>query len=138
MKGIYVLIVKINKAVRVNVGALGLLVFPEGLYAYVGSAQNNLEQRVKRHQSNQKRLFWHIDYLLNNEEAKVISIYYTQGNKAKECKIARLLEKNANPISGFGCSDCHCESHLFYAENFGFLGKCMQPLTMQNKFNGRK
>ena len=134
MKGIYVLIVKINKTISVNIGALGLLAFPEGLYAYVGSAQNNLELRVKRHQSKEKRLFWHIDYLLNNEAAKVIGVYYAQGDKAKECKIARLLKENAEPIAGFGCSDCHCESHLFHAENFGFLGKCMQSLTMQNKF----
>jgi Uri superfamily endonuclease len=61
LKGIYVLIVKINKTINVNIGALGLLNFPEGLYAYVGSAQNNLELRVKRHQSKEKRLFWHIN-----------------------------------------------------------------------------
>ena len=134
MKGIYVLIVKINKTISVNIGALGLLVFPEGLYAYVGSAQNNLELRVKRHQSKEKRLFWHIDYLLNDEAAKLIGVYYAQGNKAKECKIACLLLENAEPIAGFGCSDCRCKSHLFLAENFGFLGKCMQPLTMKNKF----
>ncbi len=113
MKGIYVLIVEINKTISVNIGALGLLTFPSGLYAYVGSAQNNLELRVKRHQGKQKRLFWHIDYLLNNEAAKVIGVYYTQGDRTKECKIASLLDKNAEPIAGFGCSDCQCESHLF-------------------------
>ena len=128
MKGIYVLIVEISKTICANIGALGLLTFPSGLYAYVGSAQNNLELRVKRHQSSQKRLFWHIDYLLSNEAANVIGVYYTQGEKAKECKIARLLDKNAESIAGFGCSDCHCESHLFHAENFGFLGKYMHPI----------
>jgi len=132
LKGIYVLIFKINKTISVAIGALGMLVFQEGLYAYVGSAQNNLELRVKRHHSREKRLFWHIDYLLNNEAAKLIGVYYTQGDKAKECEIARLLLENAEPVPGFGCSDCHCKSHLFHAENFGFLGKFMQPLTMQN------
>jgi len=132
LKGIYVLIIKINKTIRVTVGALGLLAFPEGLYAYVGSAQNNLELRVKRHRSVKKRLFWHIDYLLNNEATKVIVVYYTQGNKTKECKIARLLKENAEPIASFGCSDYHCKSHLFHAENFLILEKRMQPLTMQN------
>jgi len=132
LKGIYVLIFKINKTISVAIGALGMLVFQEGLYAYVGSAQNNLELRVKRHQRSEKRLFWHIDYLLNNEAAKLIGVYYTQGDKAKECEIARLLLENAEPVPGFGCSDCHCKSHLFHAENFGFLGKFMQPLTMQN------
>jgi len=130
LKGIYVLIVEINKTISVNIGALGLLTFPSGLYAYVGSAQNNLELRVKRHQSREKRLFWHIDYLLNNEAAKVKDVYFAKGIKAKECKIASLLEKNAEPIAGFGCSDCHCESHLFHAENFSFLEKYMDRIRL--------
>jgi len=98
LKGIYVLIVKINKTISVNIGALGLLKFPGGLYAYVGSAQNNFEQRVKRHQSKEKRLFWHIDYLLNDEAANVIGVYYTQGEKAKECKIAGILRENVSQL----------------------------------------
>jgi Uri superfamily endonuclease len=126
-----VLIIEISKTICLNVGALGLLPFPSGLYAYVGSAQNNLELRVKRHQSKQKRLFWHIDYLLNNDETKVIGVYCTQGDSTEECKIARLLDKNAEPIAGFGCSDCHCKSHLFHAESFDFLGKYMQPYLSQ-------
>lgn len=121
------LIVEIAKTVSVNIGALGLLTFPSGLYAYVGSAQNTLELRVKRHLCREKRLFWHIDYLLNNAEAKVIGVYFTHGNKAKECEVARLLNENAESIAGFGCSDCHCKSHLFHAESFDFLGKYMQP-----------
>ena len=132
LKGIYVLIIKVNKTISVAIGALGLLTFPEGLYAYVGSAQNNLELRVKRHQSSEKRLFWHIDYLLNNEAAKMVGVYYAEGNKTKECKIARLLEENAEPITGFGCSDCNCESHLFHAGNFNILEKCMRRLTVKN------
>jgi Uri superfamily endonuclease len=133
LKGIYVLIVEVSKTISLNIGALGLLNFPSGLYAYVGSAQNNLELRVKRHQSREKRLFWHIDYLLNDEAAKVVGVYYTQGDRAKECKIARLLDRNAEAIAGFGCSDCHCESHLFIAENFGFLEKCMQQILVEQK-----
>ena len=135
MKGIYVLIVEITKTISFSVGALGLLTFDSGLYAYVGSAQNNLDLRVKRHKSSMKHLFWHIDYLLNNEEAKIICVYFAQGDKTKECKIALLLHKNADPIAGFGCSDCHCESHLFHAENFDFLEKCMQPYEIPDSFS---
>ena len=107
------LVVEISKTISVNVGALGLLVFPAGLYAYVGSAQNNLELRVKRHLGKEKRLFWHIDYLLNDEAANVIGVYFVQGAKEEECRIARIMKENAQPIDGFGCSDCHCGSHLF-------------------------
>ena len=132
LKGIYVLIIQINKTIRQTIGALGELTFPAGLYAYVGSAQNNLELRVKRHIGKEKRLFWHIDYLLSNEATKVIGVYYSKGAQAKECRIARLMAKGAGSIAGFGCSGCHCKSHLFNAKDFGFLGNYMQPLTMQS------
>ena len=49
MKGIYVLLVSIAKNISVRVGGLGDKSFQEGLYTYVGSAQNNLEKRVERH-----------------------------------------------------------------------------------------
>jgi Uri superfamily endonuclease len=119
--------------IRTNVGALGELKFPQGMYAYVGSAQNNLELRVKRHERKDKPLFWHIDYLLNNEAAKVMAVYYKLGRKMEECKIASLLEANAQPIAGFGCSDCSCSSHLFHAQNFDFLRGYMQPLKAQDE-----
>ncbi|MCJ7761950.1 hypothetical protein MUP38_00660, partial [Candidatus Bathyarchaeota archaeon] len=48
LKGVYVLIIRVDKDTGVNVGDLGKLTFEKGLYAYVGSAQNNLEQRIKR------------------------------------------------------------------------------------------
>ena len=133
MNGTYVLIIEVKITIRTNIGALGELTFSSGLYAYVGSAQNNLELRVKRHERKDKPLFWHIDYLLNNEAAKVIAVYYKTGPKTEECKIASLLEANAQPIAGFGCSDCSCSSHLFYAQNFDFLRGYMQPLKAQDE-----
>ena len=132
MKGVYVLIIQIKMPIRTDVGALGELKFPQGMYAYVGSAQNNLELRVKRHERKDKPLFWHIDYLLNHEAAKVMAVYYKPGCKTEECKIASLLEANAQPITGFGCSDCPCSSHLFHAQNFDFLRRHMRRLTIQN------
>ena len=128
MKGIYVLIIRVNTIIHQTIGALGELTFPVGLYAYVGSAQNNLELRVKRHIGRKKRLFWHIDYLLNSQAAKVLGVYYMEGGKAKECGIAGLLQKNSELIAGFGCSDCHCRSHLFHVQDFSFLQEYMQPL----------
>ena len=64
MKGIYILLISIAGRISVSVGALGDKSFQKGLYVYVGSAQNNLEKRVKRHLRKVKRRFWHIDYLL--------------------------------------------------------------------------
>ena len=132
MKGIYVLIIRIEKTIKTRIGTLGDLTFIQGLYAYVGSAQNSLELRVARHRRKEKRLFWHIDYLLNNEAANIIAVYYAPRGKTEECKTANLLETNGQPIAGFGCSDCHCSSHLFYVQNFDFLREYMQPLRMQD------
>ncbi len=133
MKGIYVLTIEIDKIIQPKIGSLGNLTFPAGLYAYVGSAQNNLALRVARHKRKEKRLFWHIDYLLNSEAAKIIGAYSMTGQKTEECSIARLIEANGGqPIAGFGCSDCQCSSHLFRAESFQFLEKVMQPLKRIN------
>ena len=126
LKGIYVLVIQIDHALSCGIGALGKLTFQQGLYAYVGSAQNNLALRVKRHQRKEKLLFWHIDYLLNNEASKVMTVYYVSGKKAEECNVSRMIEASgAFPIRGFGCSDCRCKSHLFIAENFDFFDKYM-------------
>lgn len=130
MKGIYVLIIKLSKNISADVGALGKLTFNGELYAYVGSAQNNLELRVQRHKRKNKRLFWHIDYLLNDEAATVTEVLYTHGDKSRECQIASKLAEKSQPIKGFGCSDCRCTSHLFHAKSFQFLKDDMQPLKL--------
>jgi Uri superfamily endonuclease len=127
LKGTYVLFIRVGRTIRPKIGALGEISFPVGLYAYVGSAQNNLELRVARHIRKEKKLFWHIDYLLNDEAAKIERVFYKESGKSEECRIASLLEENAESVAGFGCSDCHCVSHLFHAENFRFLEAHMQP-----------
>jgi Uri superfamily endonuclease len=130
LRGIYVLIIQVEKEAELNVGALGALTFKPGLYAYVGSAQANLEQRIKRHLTREKRLFWHIDYLLDNAAAKIVKVLYKEGGKAEECAVARVLSEKGAPVDGFGCSDCSCRSHLFrVGGDFGFLLESMQVLN---------
>jgi Uri superfamily endonuclease len=130
LKGIYVLIIRVSKDVNVNVGALGRKTFAKGLYAYVGSAQTTLEQRVTRHLRREKRLFWHIDYLLANEAAKITQVLFKQADKTWECKTAKRIGEKCTPIAGFGCSDCRCKSHLFQIGDYTFLMDSMQPLNM--------
>ncbi len=117
MKGVYVLMIKLDKDVNISVGSLGLINFSKGSYAYVGSAQNGIKQRVNRHLSNNKRLHWHIDYLLNDDNASVIKIFYKESGKEEECQIAKLLLLTEEPVINFGCSDCKCSSHLFKLNN---------------------
>lgn len=113
MKGIYILLIKIDKNIEIEIGSLGKINFDKGIYSYIGSAQNNLEKRIQRHKIKNKKLRWHIDYLLKNKYVKILKIYYKKAGREEECKIAKMLSKTEIPISKFGCSDCDCKSHLF-------------------------
>ena len=125
-KGIYLLIVQVGEDINVDVGALGKTAFTKGLYAYVGSAQTNLEQRIKRHLRNEKSKFWHIDYLLDNGAAKIVKVFFKEADKAEECKTAKVIDERSKPVTGFGCSDCNCKSHLFHIENYRFFQETMR------------
>ncbi len=113
MKGIYILLIKIDKNIEVEIGSLGKINFDKGIYAYIGSAQNNLEKRIQRHKVKNKKLRWHINYLLKNKSVKILKILYKNTGRKEECKIAKRLSKTEIPISKFGCSDCDCKNHLF-------------------------
>ena len=130
MKGIYILIIRVCKDISVNVGALGRKAFAKGLYAYVGSAQTNLEKRVKRHLRREKRLFWHIDYLLDSDQAEILEVLYKEAGKTQECRVANALSEKGKPIAGFGCSDCRCGSHLVRISDYKFLLNSMKPLNL--------
>jgi Uri superfamily endonuclease len=130
MKGVYVLIISMAKNVTLDFGSLGKLDFPKGLYAYVGSAQNGLEKRVERHLGSAKRQFWHIDYLLGNDAAKVLKVFCKEAGKVEECRISDKIDERGIPIRGFGSSDCKCKSHLFKIEDYGFLRE-MHEITVK-------
>jgi len=129
-KGIYVLVLSVSKDINVNVGALGSVNFEKGLYAYVGSAQNNLEKRIARHLGKTKQKFWHIDHLLDNAHVEIVKVFHKEAEKPEECKIAKHIGKIGVPVKGFGSSDCNCESHLFKLENYHFLREFMHETIL--------
>ena len=135
LKGVYVLVVSVSEDTSMNVGALGKMTFRKGLYAYVGSAQNDLEKRLERHLRKVKRKFWHIDYLLSGETARVLKVFYKKAKKSEECEIARKLGERSIPTKGFGCSDCACKSHLFRIEDYHSLEEFMLQLEWKCKRN---
>ncbi|HDI11006.1 MAG TPA: DUF123 domain-containing protein, partial [Candidatus Acetothermia bacterium] len=51
MRGVYVLVVAVERPVKIRVGSLGIVGFAAGTYAYVGSARGpgGIEARVRRH-----------------------------------------------------------------------------------------
>jgi Uri superfamily endonuclease len=126
LKGVYVLIIQVNKDIDLDIGAIGKIAFKKGLYAYVGSAQTNLEKRIKRHLRKEKRKFWHVDYLLKSDATKITKVFFKKANKIEECEIAEAIRKKGEPIRDFGCSDCTCKSHLFNIRDYSFLQETMQ------------
>lgn len=111
MKGTYLLVLELQNGTSLQVGNLGWVDFHKGCYVYVGSALNGLEQRIQRHLRKEKKIHWHIDYLL--PYTMVMDVFYKEDTRKEECKIAEVFEKNFFGIPGFGCSDCSCNSHLF-------------------------
>ncbi|MEM1565662.1 MAG: GIY-YIG nuclease family protein [Candidatus Bathyarchaeia archaeon] len=139
LKGIYVLTVLVGRDKTVKIGSLGQVRFKAGFYAYVGSAQNNLEKRLKRHFGGvTRRRFWHIDYLLTEDHVNAVKAFFKEASKPEECLTAQELAKFGFPVDGFGCSDCKCRSHLFMFESQNLLEKvCLElgfkqfPLSCQ-------
>lgn len=129
-KGLYCLIIKLLQTYDIKIGCLGTFSFPVGFYVYAGSAQNNLERRIERHLQREKKLHWHIDYLLHYGQVVCVNTY--AGEKNEECKLNRKIGniKNATVlVKGFGSSDCSCISHLhFFQDNPG-----IKAFEFQNK-----
>ncbi len=138
MKGIYILIIQVNKAINLNVGAIGNLTFSKSWYIYVGSAQKNLEKRVERHLRREKRLFWHIDYLLNSQAVNVAKVLCREAEKPEECRVAAQIGSQAEAVRGFGCSDCKCSSHLFRLLNEHSLNEVQLGIGDFRSFGRKK
>lgn len=115
IKGSYILIAELNIAKRIHVGSLGVTLFPESFYVYLGSALGGLKPRVKRHLTKAKKLKWHIDHLLN--EADVSQVILCETERRLECLLAQALVTKLPFIPDFGSSDCHCKSHLYFTDN---------------------
>ena len=114
LKGTYCLIIHLRKDTSIEVGKCGSINFKMGYYVYVGSALNSLESRLKRHLSPNKKLFWHVDYLLNSSNAGIEEIVFAVDEGKWECVLAAEISKEGVEVGDFGCSDCKCSSHLFY------------------------
>jgi len=118
MKGTYCLIIDMKTSNEIKVGSLEEKLFKKGYYVYIGSAMNSLIPRIKRHLSHEKKIHWHIDYFLANENSNIKEIIFNIDEKRIECKLAKSISKNGEEIAKFGCSDCNCNSHLIYFNNY--------------------
>ena len=117
--GAYILLMQIDRSMRIDIGKLGNLRFSPGYYAYVGSALGGLEKRIARHLRSNKKLHWHIDHLL--VRARLIGAVYGFTKRRIECAIASYLKRRLAYTKNFGSSDCSCASHLFYSNDLDRL-----------------
>lgn len=112
--GVYVLWLDLPTPQKLTIGKLGTFIFEQGIYAYCGSAQRGLKQRIARHARQDKKCHWHIDYLrMYSRYLGAITIL--EQPKSGECWLVRELLKIPGsylPVAGFGSSDCTCGSHL--------------------------
>jgi len=110
----YQLTIKVEEEIEIIIGRLGTFLFPKGIYIYTGSSKKNLEHRIMRHQSKDKKLYWHIDYLLQSPKCNIIDIKLSE---VSECELNQSINGKII-IPGFGASDCNrkCSSHLKYIE----------------------
>lgn len=123
--GVYVLIIESTKDKTIRIGHFGSHYFPKGIYAYIGSALGNhgmnLEVRILRHLSSEKKMRWHIDYLLISENVEIVAVIYSETFSRMECSLSKSMEEIGmkSLVKGFGSSDCHekCKSHLYYFPN---------------------
>ena len=122
MKGSYLLLINLPDEQAIKIGSLNTVRFPDGCYAYLGSAMRGIESRLSHHLQGSKKPHWHIDYLL--KRASISSIILCETGEKTECTIAEALSHHFDSIPDFGCSDCRCRSHLF------FSARDMKPVIM--------
>lgn len=123
MKGCYCLIIYSQIKQKIKIGKIGSINFKKGYYVYIGSAMNSLESRIRRHLSDEKKLHWHIDYLL--EKSEITDVIYNE-NKKVECELSQYIAQKTDGVKDFGCSDCECESHLYYFKNRNEAIECVE------------
>ena len=115
--GTYALLLRSDASTCTRIGRWGRLNVRPGYYIYVGSAlgPGGVLARVSRHCREQKTRHWHIDYL--REFTIPVSVWYSHSpTRLEHCwadAVAKLNE--TEPVKGFGCSDCRCNSHLSFS-----------------------
>jgi len=121
--GTYLLLIRLKKDTKLTIGKLGTFYFLRGYYIYSGSALKNLAKRVERHKKKKgKKIFWHIDYLLDCRDSEIQETVTFSRDTYNECGIIKRLISFREAqvlVKGFGASDCRekCPGHLVFFKN---------------------
>ena len=98
MRGSYTILLRVPEDRSIKIGKIGIKQFSKGYYAYIGSALNGIENRLKRHMKSDKKLHWHIDYLLQHSD---IDLIYYKASKTKPCGLSQLFDPQWSDTAGF-------------------------------------
>ena len=111
--GAYVLLIRLDTALCLDIPAFTSDTLAPGTYAYCGSAHGpgGLAARIARHMRKSKPAHWHVDRLT------ALGCIVAAGVRigGRECDLLdSLLARGATvPLPGFGSSDCRrCAAHL--------------------------
>ena len=130
--GYYILLMFLRKGREISIGRKGEgRFFPRGWYAYAGSARRGLSKRIERHLAKNKKMHWHIDYLLESVEIRRVFVIPDPGLSLRnatfppeggggaplpfECCLADTLAHLPGAqrfFPRFGSGDCFCPGHL--------------------------
>ena len=114
LKGTYCLLIHLKQDSKITIGKLGEKNFTKRIL-YIRGLRLKLPKNPHTKTSREeKKIYWHIDYLLNNENTEIIEVIYTINDIKWECKIAATIAETGIGVINFGCSDCKCNSHLLY------------------------
>ena len=136
--GAYVLIVTLDRPLRLALPGMHGAVLGPGRYAYCGSAHGpgGIRARVLRHLRRDKRPHWHIDRLTG--AGRVAAVHAAPG--ARECSLLEriLAVPGASaPVAGFGSTDCRrCPAHLACLPGTmdgAVLAKCLNEISRREE-----
>jgi Uri superfamily endonuclease len=126
--GTYALILSCSTNICGQIGRFGTLRLQPGYYVYLGSAlgSGGLRARIAHHQKPSLRPHWHIDYL--RAQTRLYCIWFSYAARRREhqwARVVRTMRDASAPLLGFGASDCHCRSHLY------FFRRCPSRISFQ-------
>lgn len=134
-KGTYIVILKNQHHQTFDVGKAGSISIIPGYYAYIGSAMGpgGIDARLTHHRKVSQKPHWHIDYLRAKTSFK--EAWSLESNDKKECEWAGFFANSVEaevPMTGFGSSDCGCNTHLFYFQSYAVLKNLLARLQEKN------
>lgn len=109
--GTFGLLLTVASDRTLEVGSLGDVRFPEGVYAYAGQAKRGFARRVDRLEEAESRARRHVDRVVDEAEDREVVRF---PGPVDACDLATHMARASGslPVIGFGATGCTCLTHL--------------------------